>query len=210
REPVRAAMCPLPRLVTVVRPAGPGGAGGAGGGGAGGASGRGGPGPSRLATILFSGTSWQAAIEAQQMLAESWGVAAECWSVTSYKALRDDALEVERWNRLHPGSAERHAFVTRALGSAPGPIVAVSDFLKAVPDQISRFVSSSFAPLGTDGFGRSDSRAALRRHFEVDAAHVVVATLAALAKTGAAKEHEVAEAIARYGIDPEAIDPFAA
>ncbi len=161
----------------------------------------------RLATILFSGTAWQAATEAQVILAEDFAVAAECWSVTSYKSLAEDAFEVERWNRLHPGSTERHSFVERALGSSPGPIVAVSDYVKAVPEQISRFVPGGLVPLGTDGFGRSDSRAALRRHFEVDSAHVVVATLAALARAGSVKEGEVADAISRFGIDPEAIDP---
>jgi pyruvate dehydrogenase E1 component len=159
------------------------------------------------ATILFSGTSWQAAVEARDSLASDWGVGAECWSVTSYKALREDALEVERWNRLHPGSTPREAFVTRALADSEGPVVAVTDFLKAVPDQIARFVPSAFVPLGTDGFGRSDTRPALRRHFEVDAAHVVVAVLASLASAGGVKESAVAEAIKRYGIDPEALDP---
>ena len=161
----------------------------------------------RSATILFSGTAWQAAMEARRMLAEEWDVSAEAWSATSYKSLRDDALEVERWNRLHPGSAERQPYVSRALADAAGPVVAVSDFVKAVPDQIARFVPGRFVALGTDGFGRSDTRAALRRHFEVDAAHVTVAVLAALAAGGEAKENEVAEAIARYGLDPDAIDP---
>jgi pyruvate dehydrogenase E1 component len=161
----------------------------------------------RQATLAFSGTAWAAAMEARTMLAEEWDVSVEAWSVTSYKQLREDALEVERWNRLHPGSAERVPFVTRTLGEAAGPIVAVSDFLKAVPDQVSRFLPGRFVALGTDGFGRSDTRAALRRHFEVDAAHVTVATLAALAAGGEIKESQVSEAIARYGINPDAIDP---
>ncbi|EQD40396.1 pyruvate dehydrogenase subunit C, partial [mine drainage metagenome] len=113
------------------------------------------------AAIMFSGTLWQAAVEAREMLAADWGVGAQCWSVTSYKALRDDALEVERWNRLHPGSAQRDSYLARTLRDLQGPVVAVSDYLKAVPDQIARFVPGSFVPLGTDGFGRSDSRAAL-------------------------------------------------
>jgi len=159
------------------------------------------------AAILFSGTAWQAATEARDLLAADWGVGAECWSVTSYKALREDALEVERWNRLHPGSTSRQAFVTRAFADFEGPVVALTDFLKAVPDQIARFVPAAFVPLGTDGFGRSDTRPALRRHFEVDAAHVVVAVLASLASSGRLKASAVAEAIKRYGLDPEAIDP---
>jgi len=146
-------------------------------------------------------------MEARDLLAADWGVAAEAWSVTSYKALREDGLEIERWNRLHPAIAPRVPYVTRALQGARGPIVAVTDFMKAVPDQIARFVAAPFTALGTDGFGRSDTRAALRRHFEVDAAHVVVAVLAGLATTGHATASEVADAIEKYGIDPEALDP---
>jgi pyruvate dehydrogenase E1 component len=159
------------------------------------------------ATILFSGTSWQAAVEARDMLASDWGVGAECWSVTSYKALREDALDIERWNRLHPGTTPREAFVSRSLADSPGPIVAVTDYLKTVPDQIARFVPGMLVPLGTDGFGRSDTRQALRRHFEVDAAHVTVAVLASLAAAGGLKESVVAGAIERYGLDPEAVEP---
>ncbi len=169
------------------------------------ASGSAGPVPS--ATILFSGTAWQAAVGARDMLATDWGVAAECWSATSYKTLHEDALEVERWNRLHPGGAPRTPYLTRALGGSASPVVAVTDFVKAIPDQIARFVQGRFVSLGTDGFGRSDTRAALRRHFEVDASHVVIAVLAALAEAGTVKQDDVAEAIRRYGIDPEAVDP---
>ncbi len=161
----------------------------------------------RRATLLFSGPTWQAAMEAREMLAEDWDVSAEAWSATSYKTLREEALSTERWNRLHPAEPPRTAFVTSALETAEGPVVAVSDFMKAVPDQVARWVPAHFSVLGTDGFGRSDTRAALRRHFETDAAHLVVATLQALAATGEAKAEEVADAVARYGIDPEAPDP---
>jgi pyruvate dehydrogenase E1 component len=159
------------------------------------------------ATILFSGTSWQAAVEARDLLAADWGVGAECWSVTSYKALREDALDIERWNRLHPGSTQREAFVSRSLAESRGPIVAVTDYLKAVSDQIARFVPGMLVPLGTDGFGRSDTRRALRRHFEVDATHLVVAVLSSLAVAGEVKESDVAEAIERYALDAEAPEP---
>jgi pyruvate dehydrogenase E1 component len=98
-------------------------------------------------------------------------------------------------------------YVTRALATASGPIVAVTDFMKAVPDQIARFVNAPFTPLGTDGFGRSDTRETLRRHFEVDAEHIVVAVLSSLASNGAGKHDEVSLAISAYGIDPEAPDP---
>ncbi len=161
----------------------------------------------RPATILFSGPAWRAAMQARELLASDWGVAAEAWSVTSYKALREDGLEVERWNRLHPESGPRVPYITRVLEDARGPIVAVTDYLKAVPDQVARFVRVPFTVLGTDGFGRSDTRVALRRHFEVDAAHIVVAVLAELAAAGEGKPDEVAAAIEKYGIDPEAIDP---
>ncbi|MHB1988889.1 MAG: pyruvate dehydrogenase (acetyl-transferring), homodimeric type [Acidimicrobiales bacterium] len=162
---------------------------------------------SRKATILFSGTAWQAAMAARDLLAEKWNVSAECWSITSWKQLREDALEAERWNRLHPGAERRVPYITQALSNAAGPIVAVTDYLKAVPDQIARFVPGTFVPLGTDGFGRSDTRAALRRHFEVDGPHVALAVLAGLATEGEAKEDEVKDAIEELGIDPEALDP---
>ncbi|HUY86963.1 MAG TPA: pyruvate dehydrogenase (acetyl-transferring), homodimeric type, partial [Acidimicrobiales bacterium] len=159
-------------------------------------------------TILFSGSSWSAAMKAREMLAVDWSVSAECWSATSYKSLRDEALASERWNRLHPGSTARVPYVTKALSHSQGPVVAVTDYMKIVPDQISRWVPNpSFTPLGTDGFGRSDTREALRRHFEIDAEHIVVAALASLAERGEIKLETVAAAIARYGIDAEAIDP---
>jgi len=161
----------------------------------------------RRATILFSGTAWTAAMQARTILAEEWNVSAEAWSVTNYKALREDALEIERWNRLHPSAAPRVPLVSRSLASSSGPIVAVTDFMKSVPDQIARFVRQPFTPLGTDGFGRSDTREALRRHFEVDAAHVVVAVLSSLASMGQIKQEEVDRAIALYGIDTESPDP---
>ncbi|HZQ28989.1 MAG TPA: pyruvate dehydrogenase (acetyl-transferring), homodimeric type, partial [Acidimicrobiales bacterium] len=167
-------------------------------------------GPSRRATILFSGSAQGAAREAQRLLAEKHDVAAELWSATSFKALREDALSVERWNRLHPSQPARTPYITEALSGAEGPFVAVTDFMKAVPDQVARWVPGPFTPLGTDGYGRSDTRADLRRFFETDAAHVVVATLKALAETGDAKAEEVEDAIARYGIDAEAPDPRSA
>ncbi len=163
--------------------------------------------PGRGATILFSGSAQGAALEAQRILADQYGVAASCWSATSYKALREDALSAERWNRLHPGEPARVPYVTAALRNADGPVVAVTDFMKSVPDQVARFVPHRFIALGTDGFGRSDTREALRRHFEIDAAHVVVAVLDGLAQAGEAKADEVADAIASFGIDADAMDP---
>ncbi len=159
------------------------------------------------AQILASGTAMLAALDAQVMLAEEFDVAADVWSATSYKVLRDEALTVERDNRLHPTTAPQVPYVTQCLGDVEGPIVAVTDFVKAVPDQIARFVPASFVSLGTDGFGFSDTRVALRRHFEVDAAHLVVAVLESLARQGDLKGEQVAEAIRRYDIDPDRPDP---
>jgi pyruvate dehydrogenase E1 component len=164
-------------------------------------------GPSRKATILFSGPASQAALEAQRLLAADHDVAAELWSATSYKTLREDALSVERWNRLHPTLPPRTPYVTEMLSGAAGPIVAVTDFMKAVPDQIARWVPAPYVPLGTDGFGRSDTREVLRRHFETDAAHVVVAVLDGLRSAGGAEAAEVDKAIAGFAIDADAPDP---
>ncbi len=162
----------------------------------------------RQATVCFSGPMWQAAMEARRILAAQWNVGIETWSVTSWSNLRNEALAVERWNRLHPGEPHRIPFVTSALSSFEGPVVAVTDYLRAVPDQIARWVPRPFTSLGTDGFGLSDARDALRRHFEVDTGHVVVAVLSGLARMDQAKWSEVAEAIEQFGIDPEAAPPF--
>lgn len=160
------------------------------------------------AAILFSGTAWRAAVEAQRLLATDWGVEAETWSATSYKALREDALSAERWNRLHPDEEPRTPYVAACLAGSDGPIVAVTDFMRAVPDQVARWVPGPFTSLGTDGFGRSDTREVLRRFFEVDAAHVVIAVLDGLVATGAVPASTVREAIDRYGVDSAAGDPW--
>ncbi len=162
---------------------------------------------SRKAQLLASGSAMRAALAAQEELAEHWDVAADVWSVTSWKALRDDALEAERWNRLHPTDTPRVPYLTEMLADAEGPTIAVSDYLKLVVDQVARFVPAPFVPLGTDGYGLSDTREALRRHFEVDSAHLVVATLDGLAQLGEVKGEEVAEAIAHYELDADAPDP---
>jgi pyruvate dehydrogenase E1 component len=155
------------------------------------------------ATILFSGSAQGAARAAADELAERYGVAAELWSATSYKRLREEALEVERWNVLHPEADPRTPEVTRKLADAGGPVVAVTDFVRAVPDQISRWVPGAYTSLGTDGFGRSDTREALRRFFEVDAGHVVVAVLSSLAEAGELDPEVVLKAAADHDIDRE-------
>jgi pyruvate dehydrogenase E1 component len=164
-------------------------------------------GPSKRATILFSGPAWQWAAAARDELAEHYDVGAELWSATSYKALRDEALGVERANRIRPSQARQVPWVTQQLMRAEGPYVAVTDHMISVPDSIARWVPGTWLPLGTDGVGRSDTRERLRRHFEVDAGHVVVATLSALAREEQVKPEVVADAIARYGINPDAPDP---
>lgn len=166
-----------------------------------------GSGQDTKATILFSGSANLAARDAASELAEHYDVSAELWSATSYKRLREDGLRVDRWNRLHPGEEQRRPLVTRLLEKAQGPIVAVSDFMTIVPDQISRWVPKPFVTLGTDGFGRSDSRKALRDFFEIDSGNIVLAVLSALAGEGTVSDDTVRDAIARYDIDPESVDP---
>ncbi|MDP9067007.1 MAG: pyruvate dehydrogenase (acetyl-transferring), homodimeric type [Actinomycetota bacterium] len=158
--------------------------------------------------LFGSGNMVPQTLKAQQLLVDEWDVSADVWSVPSYQQLRVDALEAERWNRLHPEEPRRMPYVSRALENAEGPVIAASDSIKAVPDQVARWIPAPFVPLGTDGFGRSDTRAALRRHFEIDAESIVVATLAALAEFGDLKPETVTEAITRYGIEPDRTPPF--
>ena len=158
------------------------------------------------ARLLGSGPALLTALDARRVLAERYGVAAEVWSATSYKALREDALSAERGNRLHPGEPARVPYVTRAL-AGPAPVIAVSDFTSLVPDQVARFVSAPYTVLGTDGFGLSDTREALRRHFEVDAAHVALTVLDALARSGELDHSVVAKAVSDLDIDAQAVDP---
>jgi len=160
------------------------------------------------ATILFSGPSHLAAREAQSELAEQYSVGAELWSATSYKRLREEAMSAERWNRFHPAETPRIPMVTGLLADAPGVVVAVTDYMRLVPDQIARWVPRSFTSLGTDGYGRSDTREALRGFFETDAGNVVVATLSALAHDGRVDPGTVKDAVERYDIDPDAGDPW--
>ncbi len=142
------------------------------------------------------------------MLAADWNIDADSWSVTSYTELRREAMSVERWNRLHPDEPARIPFITRALGDQGGPVIAVTDYMRAVPDQISRFVERRFVSLGTDGFGRSDTREALRSYFEVDAAHVVLAVLAALADDGRCQAGRGGRSDLTYGLETGRPDPW--
>ena len=159
------------------------------------------------AHLLGSGAILNEALKAQRVLADQFDVAADVWSVTSYQELYRDGHAAERWNRLHPGETPRVPYVTQCLGDAAGPIVAASDYVKVLPDAIDRWLPHRLVSLGTDGFGRSENRAALREFFEVDARFIVVATLGELARDGAIDVAVVAKAIKDFGINPEKPNP---
>ena len=135
------------------------------------------------------------------MLAEEWGVRADTWSVTSWNELARDGAEAEKWNLLNPAEPARRAFVTERLEGKAGPVVAVSDYMRAVPLQIARWIPADYRVLGADGFGFADTRAAARRFFHIDAESVVVQALQALADAGEVPVEKVSEALARYRID---------
>ncbi|WP_337678233.1 pyruvate dehydrogenase (acetyl-transferring), homodimeric type [Kribbella jejuensis] len=153
------------------------------------------------AQLLASGVGLPWVLKAQQILADEYSVAADVWSVTSWNELRRDAVAAEQHNLLHPDEPEQVPFVTEQLKDTKGPVVAVSDFMRAVQDQISRWVPNDYTSLGTDGWGLADTRAAARRHFQVDAESIVVATLEILAKRGDVKPEVAAEAARKYRID---------
>ena len=157
--------------------------------------------------ILASGVAVNWALKAQELLQKDWGVSADVWSVTSWNELRRDGLAVDRHNMLNP-SSKKSAYISDRLKGASGPVIAVSDYMRSVQDQIAPWVEQDFVSLGTDGFGLSDTRGALRRHFKVDAESIVVATLARLAKSGEVKESVVQEALHKYRLDDiSAADP---
>ena len=159
-------------------------------------------------TILFSGSAQGAARAAADLLAAEHDVAVDLWSATSYKSLREEALSCERWNTLHPDEPQQVPFVTRQLADGTGPVIAVTDFMRAVPDQVSRWIGRDYTSLGTDGFGRSDTRSRLREHFEITAEHITVAVLWRLAELGEIDSTAAAEAIKRYGLATDSADPW--
>jgi pyruvate dehydrogenase E1 component len=168
------------------------------------------PGPENKglkAHIFGSGPIIREALRAQQILAERFGVSADIWSATSYKLLRNDALQANRWNMLHPTDPQKKSHVETVLAKEQGVFVAVSDNLKIVPDQIAPWVPGGLTTLGTDGYGRSDTRERLRRFFEVDAESTVIATLHALAEKGRLDRRVVGKAIKDLGVDPEKAHP---
>jgi pyruvate dehydrogenase E1 component len=165
---------------------------------------------SRRVQLLGSGPILHQALTAQQILAEKFDVAADVWSVPSFQQLRNDALDAERWNRLHPAAEARVPYVVQQLGSAPGPIVAATDYMKQVPDMVGRWLDRADRPytvLGTDGWGRSDTREALRIFFEVNPEQIAYAALHGLCLTGEAGRDELERAIGELRIDPEKANP---
>jgi len=157
--------------------------------------------------LMGSGTILREAIEAAALLEKDFGVTADIWSCPSYNELRRDGFDAERWNRLHPEETQRKAYVTELLEDRQGPVIAATDYVRAYADQIRAFVPATFTVLGTDGFGRSDTRANLRRFFEVDRYYIAHAAIAALAKDGKMTGKDVARAIKQYKIDPEKANP---
>jgi pyruvate dehydrogenase E1 component len=159
--------------------------------------------------LMGSGTILREVEAAAELLEKDWGVAADVWSATSFTELRREGLAADRWNLLHPEEKARVPYVTQCIEKRSGPVVAASDYIKTFADQIRPFVPRDrvYRVLGTDGFGRSDSRAKLRHFFEVNRYFVAIAALKALAESGEGKAKSVADAIRKYGIDPNKPDP---
>jgi pyruvate dehydrogenase E1 component len=158
--------------------------------------------------LFGSGSIINQVLKAQELLAERFGVSSDVWSVTSYSLLHRDALACERYNRLHPESEPRVPYIVEATRGVEGPFIAASDYMKTLGDLVSRFLPGRFVPLGTDGFGMSDTREALRRHFEIDAENIAVAALDALRHEGKLEPTQVTRAIHELGINPDKVDPM--
>jgi pyruvate dehydrogenase E1 component len=157
--------------------------------------------------LLGSGTILREVLAAADVLQEKFGVPADIWSVTSFSELRREALDVERWNARHPEVEPRTSYVASSFAESSGPFVAATDYMKIVSDQIRQWVPGQYVVLGTDGFGRSDGREALRHHFEVDRKSVVVAALKALADEGSIERRTVSKAMTELGVDPDKPNP---
>ncbi|HMC59856.1 MAG TPA: hypothetical protein VKJ01_11745, partial [Candidatus Solibacter sp.] len=157
--------------------------------------------------LFGSGPIINEALRAQQILAEKYAVPADVWSVTSYNELRREASGIERWNRLHPDQPEKTPYIVRALKDAEGPIVAATDYMKVVADQVAPWLPGRMETLGTDGFGRSENREYLRKHFEVNAESIAAAALSRLARDGKFDARKAKAAFAELGVDTEKIDP---
>jgi pyruvate dehydrogenase E1 component len=160
------------------------------------------------ATLLGSGTILRECIAAAQLLEKDYGVPTDVFSVTSFNELRREALAVERWNLLHPTDTQRVPYVKQLFRDRDSPIVAATDYMRIVPDQIRQWVGTRYVTLGTDGYGRSDSRAQLRKHFEVDRNHIAIAALRALADEGKVDKATLAKAMKNLEIDASKPDPW--
>src|SRR6185369_12228652 len=160
--------------------------------------------------LIGSGSILLQVLAAQALLAEKFGVAAEVYSAPSFAALRRDALEIDRWNRLHPAKKARVPYVSTILGPKGGPIIAASDWMKVVPQMVAPWVAADFTALGTDGFGRSDTRESLRSYFEIDGPAIAAAAMSALARSGEITPEAAEQAIVDLGVDPEKVDPLSA
>jgi pyruvate dehydrogenase E1 component len=160
------------------------------------------------ATLLGSGTILREVLAAAAMLKDDFGIPSDVYSITSFSELRREALGVERWNLLNPGEKPRVPFVAELLGASASPVVAATDYMRTVPDQIRQWLPQSYVTLGTDGFGRSDARAELRGHFEVDRRFVALAALKALADAGQIDRKTVIAAMTKFGIDPAKTNPL--
>jgi pyruvate dehydrogenase E1 component len=158
--------------------------------------------------LLGSGTILEKVREAAKILAEDYNVSSDVYSVTSFNELGRDGQDVTRWNMLHPESKQRVPYITQVITKAAGPAIAATDYIKNYSDQVRAYLDTEYRCLGTDGFGRSDSRANLRTHFEVNAAYIVVASLYELANRGDVERSVVTEAIKRFNIDTEKLNPL--
>jgi len=158
--------------------------------------------------LLTSGSTMPGVLEAQRLLADDWGVSADVWSAPGWVELHRDGVDADAFNRTHPDADERVPWVTEALADGEGPYIAVTDYQRAVPELIAPWVPGRYATLGTDGFGRSDTRANLRRAFGIDAASIVHAALSELADVGEVKRDAPGEAITTYGLNPEAAESY--
>jgi pyruvate dehydrogenase E1 component len=165
-------------------------------------------GPELRVQLLGAGTILREVLAAAELLEQDWGVGADVWSVTSFTELRREGLDIERRNRLRSGDDRQQSWVEKCLGATTGPVIAASDYMRTVPDMIRTWVPRRYVTLGTDGFGRSDTRAALRSFFEVDRFHITVAALTALADDNAVDRAKVVEAVRKYGIDPTRPNPW--
>lgn len=158
--------------------------------------------------LFGSGAILNSALKAQEILAEKYNIASDVWSVTSYTLLRRDAHSVERWNRLHPTETPRKSYLEEVLEGVEGPFISASDYVRALGEQLTPWIPGDYYVLGTDGMGRSETREALRRHFEVDAESITIAALGRLAKAGTFEAADVAQAIKDLDYDPDKVDPY--